>query len=191
MDEPSAVLRHEHQVILHVVNGLDRLAGQIRRGQDVEIGKLRFAIRFMREFADRCHHAKEESILFPGLIDKGVGDAHGPIAQLLFEHRLARNYVTKLEDAIDRYNEDRGAAAAGRISACIRDIVELYTSHIAKEDMVLLPMADRLFSSEERAALSKEFDDVERALGMDHEVLETLAKSFMGTRVHHEHHVHA
>lgn len=193
MREPMDILRHEHEIILKVVNGLEGLGHAIKRGQDVDPEKLSAAVRFMREFADRCHHAKEEEILFPALIEKGVGDEHGPIAQLLQDHKAGRDYVTALAETVTRYAESRDAVGASAVATAIRHIVKLYLSHIWKENNVLFPMAERLFSQEERQVLYDKFEEAERSIGMDHEKLAAFAHSFDGSAAptHEEHGAHA
>ena len=66
------MLSKEHKIILQVVLGLHGLAGHLREGRRVDVELLREAVDFMREFADKCHHAKEEELLFPALVAHGV-----------------------------------------------------------------------------------------------------------------------
>lgn len=45
----------------------------------------------------------------------------------------------------------------------------LYTNHIWKEDEMVFPMVDRLFSAEERKTLFERFETAEAEIGADHE----------------------
>ena len=55
----------------------------LERGERIDTVLVRQVVEFMREFADRCHHAKEERILFPEMVRKGVPEAGCPIGGLL------------------------------------------------------------------------------------------------------------
>ena len=97
------MLVREHKIILKVVDGLRQAAVPIRDGKHVDPELLREAVAFMREFADRCHHAKEEGLLFPALVAHGV-PLHGcPIDALLHEHEKGRQLVKQIGDNLDAY----------------------------------------------------------------------------------------
>jgi len=46
-------------------------------------------IGFLKEFADKCHHGKEEGLLFPALIQAGLPEKGGPIGVMLADHARA------------------------------------------------------------------------------------------------------
>jgi hemerythrin-like domain-containing protein len=72
---------------------------------------FRQGVDFVRNFADRCHHAKEEENLFPRMEARGVPRDGGPIGVMLFEHEEGRAYVRAIAGAIDDYEADGIAAA--------------------------------------------------------------------------------
>jgi hemerythrin-like domain-containing protein len=174
--DPVHVLMHEHEVIKKVVAGLDKIATRLEGGNQVDPETLRAVVRFLREFADRCHHAKEEGILFPAMQAKGVPASGCPLEGLLGEHRQARALVTAFAEAVDAYAA--GRAAAGReIVDAARKIVALYGSHMWKEDEMVFPMVDRLFSPAERDELFERFEEAEEEIGADHEALARFAEA--------------
>lgn len=159
--KPTDILKAEHRGIeqmLEVVRaGADRLA----RGEEVPPELFPQAVDFFRDFADRCHHGKEERLLFARLADRGVPVNGGPIGVMLAEHEQGRGHIRGMQEALDRLARgDRGAVTelAGHAEA----YVELLRAHIQKENNVLFPMADRLLSAEEQAELEREFERVER-----------------------------
>lgn len=154
------MLVKEHKVILKVVDGLRQAAERIRGKDRVDPALLREAVAFMREFADRCHHAKEEDLLFPALVAHGV-PLHGcPIDALLHEHEKGRHFVKQIADALDPYATGV-SDAANTIADAIDGIVKLYPNHIWKEDDMVFPMVERLFSEADRSELYKAFQAVE------------------------------
>jgi hemerythrin-like domain-containing protein len=154
------MLVNKHKVILKVVEGLRQAAEHMRGGNRVDPTLLREAVVFMREFADRFHHAKEEDLLFPALVAHGV-PLHGcPIDALLHEHEKGRRLIKQIADALDLYAA--GVAEAGiTIADAIDGIVKLYPNHIWKEDDMVFPMVEHLFSEADRSELYKGFQEVE------------------------------
>ena len=174
LHDPIAVLGHEHEFIKKVIAALDRLAGAADRAETANPDTLREIVRFMREFADRCHHAKEEDVLFPAMEKKGVPESGCPLGALRKEHQQGRALVTALADATEAL-EARKPDAADTIANTVREITELYTNHIWKEDEMVFPMVHRLFSDDERAGLFEEFETAEQEIGADHEALASFA----------------
>jgi hemerythrin-like domain-containing protein len=157
-------LMHEHEIILTAVSGIGRMAETLRGGGHVEIAALREAVDFMRNFADKCHHAKEEDLLFPALTRAGMPENGGPIAVMKAEHAQARICVGNLASAIDAY-EGGESVGSTRVAAAIDCIETLYPQHVAKENNVLFPMAEQILSSAILGALAKQFEATERMLG--------------------------
>lgn len=154
------MLVHEHKVILKVVDGLRLAAIQLRSGHLLDHVFLREALNFMRQFADECHHAKEEDLLFPALITHGV-PLHGcPIDALLHDHERGRHLVGRIAESLEAYAD--GVLAAGNsIAEAIDGIVTLYPNHIWKEDDMVFPMVERLFPEKDRSELYARFQEVE------------------------------
>lgn len=162
MSENPAIdmLGREHKVILKVVGGLKGLASQISEGRSIDVGLLRETVEFMREFADKCHHAKEEDILFPALVEHGV-PLHGcPLDALLHEHNEGRRLIGELEQTIDAFTPDQ-AETGDKLIGVIEAINELYPNHIWKEDTMVFPMAERLIPPKAVLQIYGEFEEVE------------------------------
>lgn len=161
-----AALVHEHEIILKMLGGLENMAMALREHRQVEVAALREAVEFMQTFADKCHHAKEEDLLFPELVRAGLPETTGPVAVLKSEHARARVCVGKLAAAIDVY-ESSDPAGPAQIIAAVGCIKELYPQHIAKENDIFFPMAEQLLSAAVLDALRIQFDAAEHALGDD------------------------
>lgn len=167
-DNPIHQLTHEHQYILKVVHGLSAIDDALARGQQPDLARVRAVVAFMREFADQCHHAKEEAILFPAMEDKGVPHGGCPLEALLREHARGRALVGALAAATDALEGGDDAAPAA-LRAAIAGIQQLYPNHIWKEDQMVFPMAERLFTQAELDALGARFEQAEVELGQDHD----------------------
>ena len=172
-----------------------RLALQILNKMDVEIEEsgtitrpkhLEQLLEFLAVFVDKCHHSKEEELLFPALESVGVGRENGPIGVMLIEHQQGREHVAGMKKALSQFanhNED----AAEKISRHIKAYISLLHRHIEKENEVLFPMAVQHLSENKLAALKNGFDQIEaERIGEGkheafHEMLDTLQDIYLGT----------
>lgn len=98
--KPTEVLMQEHRVIELVLSCLDRMADNCDAGLPLDIEAATQAIDFFRVFADKCHHGKEEDLLFPLMEAKGFPRDGGPTGVMLHEHELGRRQVRSMEDAV-------------------------------------------------------------------------------------------
>jgi hemerythrin-like domain-containing protein len=162
----TADLRHEHEVILRGLDVLERLADRLAAGHPVEDTALGELVQLLQTFADRCHHGKEEDQLFPAMRAKGVGDT---LAVFLEEHEDGRAHLRTLAS---------GASGAERAAAA-RRYVGMLREHIQRENEILFPLADELFSAEEHRALARAYEDVELRVvgpGVHERLLTTLSR---------------
>ena len=158
---PTEQLKEEHQAIKLMLSILEGICQKLAAGQVVSTEHLEQSLEFIRLFADKCHHGKEEDVLFPAMEAAGIHKESGPIGVMLLEHEAGRGYVQGLAEAIARYKAgDRQAAAA--ITTNARNYVALLTQHIFKEDNILYPMADMRLSPARQARMLEEFEVIER-----------------------------
>ncbi|HSB68031.1 MAG TPA: hemerythrin domain-containing protein [Candidatus Methylomirabilis sp.] len=177
MDKGSTeVLEAEHRVILRVIGAMARMDATLERGADLKVETLLAIVEFMRTFADKCHHGKEEAHLFSTLQRKGVPIGGCPLGALIREHEQGRTLVRDLEAATEAYLQG-GLGAREALAKSLRGLVALYPNHIWKEDYLLFPMTDKLLGPEEHRELQEKFDAVEAEVGRDvHQRFEQLAQ---------------
>jgi hemerythrin-like domain-containing protein len=159
--KPTEELKAEHQGILVALRILDKFASQLEAGQEVNLDHLDQMLDFIRTFADRCHHGKEEDLLFVEMVKAGVPKERGPIGVMLAEHVQGRTYVRGMVEALAAYRAG-DASARKAIVANGRGYVDLLEQHIAKEDDILYPMADACLTDEQQTELSEGFERVEQ-----------------------------
>jgi hemerythrin-like domain-containing protein len=157
--QASQVLREEHQVILRVLNVLDRLMIRYETVQAFEADAFRQCVEFFRLFADACHHGKEEDLLFPVLESRGIPRDGGPIGVMLHEHRLGRQCVGRMAAALDAHAAGDAAAPAACVAAG-HDFAPLLRAHIHKEDNILFFMGDRVMADADQEELAASFCQV-------------------------------
>ncbi len=145
----TRVLMEEHKLILRMIALLEKNAPETAAGRYRNWQFYRDAIDFIRSFADRFHHAKEEDILFASLLDNGMPKEHSPVAAMLMEHDQGRGFVRSMEVALAE--AEAGISEACRlVAANALAYSALLRDHIDKEDTILYPLAERVIPEEKR-----------------------------------------
>ena len=155
------VLKDEHRGVERMLAIVEAAGKRLEAGGDVPADLYLNAVDFFRGFTDGCHHAKEEEKLFPALEQRGILREGGPIGVMLAEHERGRAYVRAMAEAAGRYSKGDKLAAPVLIQNG-HNYVELLRQHIAKEDGVLFPMADKVLSGAEQTQLFEAFETIER-----------------------------
>ena len=146
----TADLRREHDLILRAVTLLERAGRRAVAGRPVDDARLKELVAFLRTLADQCHHGKEEGYLFPSMREKGL-PPDGPIRDILAAHGEGRDYLGTLSGLQSR--AERAAAALL--------YVRLMREHIRKEDELVFPLADAMFTPEEQSTLARCYREME------------------------------
>jgi hemerythrin-like domain-containing protein len=152
----TEILMDEHRVIEQVLNCLEKLADRCEAGEKLDGRSALEALEFFRNFADRCHHGKEEGHLFPLLEARGLRRQGGPTGVMLHEHEEGRGLVTAMARAVEHDRPHEFVRHA-------RAYVGLLREHIRKEDHCLFPMAASLLSGTDAESLGERFEHVEHA----------------------------
>jgi hemerythrin-like domain-containing protein len=146
---PTKMLVEEHRRILRFVALIPALAAGIDVESDEGRGRILDAVDFIRSYADRFHHAKEEELLF------ACFDEELDILKAMHEdHRRGRACVQGVLDALGR----RDAEGVARNLAEYREIL---TEHIRKEDEILYPWMDRSLTTRQVGELFARFREVD------------------------------
>ncbi|MFY9341893.1 MAG: hemerythrin domain-containing protein [Planctomycetota bacterium] len=151
---PVDVLSAEHQTILAVLGAMANEQRHLLAGGSVRTAFWNPALEFLEQYADRCHHGKEELALFVELERAGLPPTHGPTVCMRNEHELGRQGRRAMLDALHARDGSGLAVAVGAY-------VELLRDHIEKEDQVLFPMAKSMLDEAAVARLRTAFARVE------------------------------
>jgi len=154
---PIELLMSEHRVIESVLDCLEIMADRATSADGrLDPADARAVIDFLRQFADACHHGKEEKILFEAMEERGVPTEHGPTAQMRHEHEEGRRLVEGMEGAV--IDVERGDdAARSAFAAHARRFVEMLRLHIRKEDDCLFPMAGEILDEPAMRSVADRF----------------------------------
>jgi len=161
---PIAPLMIEHRLIERMIALLKAEHQRISEGAEPDSAFIATAVDFLRTYADRCHHGKEEDVLFRDLGKKALADDLKQIMDgLISDHVSARQTVAKLVAAEERRHAGDHGARQG-IAECLDSLVKLYPAHIEKEDKRFFVPAMKYFSAEEQDAMLQAFWELDRKI---------------------------
>ena len=166
----------EHRLIEKMLTVIRRTLERIEQTQSIDPYFVDMAVDFIRVYADRTHHGKEEDILFRDLRKKQLsGEDRQVMEELIEEHVFGRNTTKALIEANTRYRRGN-EAALGEVKTHLRTLVDFYPKHIKKEDDVFFPASRTYFSNEEDQAMLAEFWEFDRK--MIHEKYKDVVREF-------------
>jgi len=154
-ETPTRILRDQHQNILKVADVLERLLN----AAPLDYNAVADCVRFIRLYADALHHGKEEDLLFPELVARGMPNEDGPVGVMLYEHTLGRGFAKAMAEALPEARSG-DPAAARRLADAGRSYIHLIREHIMKEDEVLFEMADGMIDAPACRRLCAAYDHV-------------------------------
>lgn len=159
---PTEELKQEHRVIERMLRTLIVASKRVQNGGEVDPQVFHKSVDFIRNFADKCHHGKEESNLFPAIEKQGFPREGGPIGMMLVEHDEGRAHVRELASALQKLElGDASPAVKTAISRHALGYARLLAQHIEKEDKILYDIADHAIPPAEQVKLITIFADVE------------------------------
>ena len=157
---PTQELVHEHEIVKHALTILEQISAKLDAGDALNVEHLSRLFEFLTEFVDKCHHGKEEDVLFPMMSQTGSPPVKPMIAQMLSEHDAGRAFIKNMKQAFAQYQA--GTADAGReFGQNANGYIELLRAHIAKEDGILYPFAETLLTDAQQAKLVEGFERIE------------------------------
>ncbi|MBS1271995.1 MAG: hypothetical protein MAGBODY4_01131 [Candidatus Marinimicrobia bacterium] len=178
------VLRDEHEAVRVAMQILGKICDRIEAGEDFEVRHLEQLLDFIRVFTDKCHHGKEEDLLFPAMEEIGIPSEGGPVGVMLSEHETMREYIRNFANALERYGAG-DESAKDDIVENVRTYLQWLDGHIEKENNILFMMADSHLSADKQEELYEAFETLEEErIGKDvheqfHQMLHELAKHYL------------
>lgn len=151
----------EHNLIERVLSLLEKVVTRSELGRPFPANFPQWAARFFQQFADKCHHAKEEDVFFPLLKQRGIPEEGGPIGVMLYEHVLGRDCVGRMRVAGQASPFD-----SHTFTDAAKQYIPLLRNHIFKENKVLFRMAEGVMSEADDAEVTSKFAQVEQERGL-------------------------
>jgi hemerythrin-like domain-containing protein len=150
---PMKALVEEHVLIKRWLALIPEVIKHIDLESEEDRKLVLQGVEFIRSYADRFHHAKEEDILFKYF------DHKLDILKVMYEdHTQGRSHAKAIAEAVER--KDRTA-----LRDHLNGYRELLTEHIRKEDEILYPWMDRSLSITQIGEIYSKFHETDERMG--------------------------
>ena len=167
---PIDALMQEHRLIERMTSQMRKEQAKMEEKDDVNAKFVDVVVDFIRVYADRCHHGKEEGILFRELSSKQMSREHAAMVRnLIDEHVYARKTTSNLakanESFVNGYRDSRKD-----VYKLMNDLIEFYPMHTEKEDKKFFGPSMEYFTAKEQEAMLNEFWEFDRKIIHEHYV---------------------
>jgi len=161
---PVGPLMIEHRLIERMIKLLESEFNIIKEKRKLNIAFIESAIDFIKTYADRCHHGKEEDILFRELKKKNISEVHKKILdELIEEHVYGRETTKILLNATEEYANGE-VNKLNDILKQINKLIKFYPKHIKKEDKDFFVPCMDYFNRQEQDNMLNEFWEFDKRL---------------------------
>lgn len=162
--QPRGPLMIEHRLIERMIQRIRVELQKIERSGKADSLFIELVVDFIRTYADRTHHGKEEQIMFRELGKKELSEKDRSLMdELIQEHAMGRVLTADLVEANRRYKNGVEKALSA-IVVKLKTLVDFYPQHIEKEDKKFFPDVMGYLSQQEQDRMLKEFWEFDRQM---------------------------
>ncbi len=143
----------EHVLIKRLLALIPAITDFVEKSETVDKDLIMGCIDFIRGYADKFHHMKEEDILFKYV------DEQSEIIKIMYEdHVTGRNHVKNVVEGAENGNK-------AQIKEHLLGYRDLLTQHINKEDDILYPWIERQMSDNQIGELFQRCSAADASVG--------------------------
>ncbi len=162
--KPRGPMMIEHRLIEKMLHIVSKELDAIKKDNEVDPVFIDTIVDFIKIYADRTHHGKEEDILFKALEKKKLdAEDSAMMLDLINDHKQARRVVGQLVDAKKMYLEG-DATCSTVVSDSLSFLINFYPKHIEKEDKIFFPNTEIYFSAAELDDMLNDFWEFDRKM---------------------------
>ena len=150
---PVKKLVDEHVLIKRLLALIPVIVDYTESSMKVDKDLILRCVDFIRTYADKYHHMKEEDILFKYV------DENAEVIQIMYkDHDTGRNHVRQVVEGAEKGNK-------AQIKEHLLAYGELLTQHIKKEDEILYPWIDRQLSTTQVGGMFRKCNEADASVG--------------------------
>jgi regulator of cell morphogenesis and NO signaling len=158
LSEGLARLKAEHIPLFEKLHGLHSICSKIETENNTEdhFLQLKPAVEsFISELEP--HSDREEEVLFK-MMEAYIGKNMGPIAVMEYEHQQAKFLIGSFRSKTVDSNMELDDETMKEYSRLIKNAYHILVDHFTKEENILFPMAEKMFTAEEKIELARKID---------------------------------
>ncbi len=150
---PVKKLVDEHVLIKRLLALIPLVVDYVENSAKVDKDLVLKCVDFIRTYADKYHHMKEEDILFKYV------DNNAEIIQIMFkDHDTGRGHIRQVVEGAEKGNK-------AQIKEHLLAYRDLLTQHIKKEDEILYPWIDRQLSTTQVGEMFRKCNEADASVG--------------------------
>lgn len=150
---PVKKLVDEHVLIKRLLALIPLVVDYVENSAKVDKDLVLQCVDFIRTYADKYHHMKEEDILFKYV------DNNAEIIQIMFkDHDTGRGHIRQVVEGAEKGNK-------AQIKEHLLAYRDLLTQHIKKEDEILYPWIDRQLSTTQVGEMFRKCNEADASVG--------------------------
>ncbi len=153
-------LQDEHQAVRTMLLVWKKIVVRMEKGGEVGMEDLDNLLAFMKSFVDRCHHQKEESYLFPALMELDIPEITEMVKKLTNEHGKLHLLAQEINSSLDGYKKG-DPRAKEKLVGSLKEYIGLLSRHESEETDILFGKANDNLSEETQMRLEKDFKRIE------------------------------
>jgi hemerythrin-like domain-containing protein len=159
---PVETLQSEHRTIGVALDILEAICRRIERTRTVENPEhIDALVDFLMNFADKGHHGKEETLLYPLLEDTRTAAEGNWIWRMMREHELGREFLRGVRRAMERCRDNDPEGPEMLVYMAL-GYIEATRRHMRSETAILQDLDDKRLSVTDRERLASSFEAIEK-----------------------------
>jgi len=174
----QSLLRREHGMAMRMLAVLKKLLESVEDGTEGGTEDLESVLLVLEGYVDRCHHGKEERLVFPEVRKAGEGDMEVMVDELALDHGKAADLLRRMKEEVPS-GPSFSKLDVEALEPLARSYIELMREHIRKENARLLPLCEAVFPEEASGSALRRMEALDEELlgpGRKGTLLEDLEK---------------
>lgn len=153
------ILYSEQEYLYKAINKCIAFKNNVEDINHIDKNGLSELIDFFNIYSDLYHHAKEEKLLIPFLIEKNSKFSNAAFALLVDDHKILKEVLNDLDREVANTNPQK-------IISHLEEYVLLLTDHIHLEIVALLHALESNFDHGELQLLEDGFINFDKSIGL-------------------------
>jgi hemerythrin-like domain-containing protein len=157
---PEDILREDHGRIMKLLAAWQKMLGELENPKQSRHEAFAECIGLVESFIDKCHHGKEDEILFPAMESSKRPEVTSLIEGLRSEHKTGRSMLEAIELEFKAFFQPNGSAET-LIQLC-ESYIDLLRKHVRRENAKLLPILEKCIPAEAQDQIAAHFEQYEQ-----------------------------